>query len=241
MPQQPRACLLVENFALIGNEQLLSGTEHMARSFLPQWSKCCAKWSAPSAFEFARQNGSNGLELNNRTSSKNRNATPTSPAGKLKSKRPITMSPTRLTNFGILGSRLGQDPSSDFKKLLKVADERILNSIQGLSLPEKPALNNFLPKEPSIFVRWFPFVTSSFQKRLSESKTRFDLAQASYENIVRKRSDYFATMKKNINEQNNAVVEFARSYTMGERNAVCTYFELILGRHPRYFRERKLL
>jgi hypothetical protein len=32
--QQPRACLLDGNFALIGNEQLFAGTEHMARSFL---------------------------------------------------------------------------------------------------------------------------------------------------------------------------------------------------------------
>jgi hypothetical protein len=70
----------------------------------------------------------------------------------------------------LLVSRIGQDPSLDFKKLLKVADERILDSIQGLSLPDKPALTNFLPKEPSIFVRWFPLVTSSFQKRLTESK-----------------------------------------------------------------------
>jgi len=143
----------------------------------------------------------------------------------------------------LLVSRIGQDPSLDFKKLLKVADERILDSIQGLSLPDKPALTNFLPKEPSIFVRWFPLVTSSFQKRLTESKTRFNLAQASYENIVRERSDYFATIKNNINEQNNAVVEFARSYTMGEPNAACTYFELVLGstKYPEIFPiERKM-
>src|ERR1700684_1875328 len=29
----------------------------------------------------------------------------------------------------LLSSRLGQDPSLDFKKLLKVADERILNTV----------------------------------------------------------------------------------------------------------------
>ena len=143
----------------------------------------------------------------------------------------------------LLGSRLGQDPGLDFKKLLKIADERILDSIQGFSLPEKPVLTNFLPKEPSIFVRWLPLVTSNFQKRLTESKTRFNLALTSYESIVRKRSDHFAAMKKNIDEQNNAVVEFARSYTTGEPNAVCTYFELVLGsaKYPETFPiERKI-
>ena len=143
----------------------------------------------------------------------------------------------------ILGSRLGQDPSLDFKKLLKVADEEILDSIQGLSLPEEPTLTNFLPRKPSVFVFWLPLVARRFQKRLTESKTRFDRARASYENIVRRRSDYFATMKRNIEEQNNAVVEFARSYTMGEPNAVCAYFELVLGsaKYPETFPiERKI-
>ena len=54
---------------------------------------------------------------------------------------------------------------------------------------------------------------------------------------------YFAAMKKNVDEQNNAVVEFARSYTMGEPNAVCTYFELVLGstKYPETFPiERKI-
>jgi hypothetical protein len=96
----------------------------------------------------------------------------------------------------VLRSRLGQDPSVDFRKLLKVADERVLNTIPGLTLPEKPALSNFLPKEPSILVRWIPLVRNHFQKRLVDSKERFVAAETFYNGVVRKRSDHLAAMKK---------------------------------------------
>jgi hypothetical protein len=56
----------------------------------------------------------------------------------------------------VLSSRLGQDPSIDFKTLFKVADERALDSVEGLTIPDRPILENYLPKLPSVFVRWLP-------------------------------------------------------------------------------------
>src|SRR5579872_3326645 len=53
----------------------------------------------------------------------------------------------------ILSSRIGQDPSFDFKALFKIPDERVLDTVPELKLPAQPKRESFLPKAPSPFVR----------------------------------------------------------------------------------------
>jgi restriction system protein len=128
----------------------------------------------------------------------------------------------------LLSSRVGQDPSIDFKSLFRVPDERELNNDETLRLPEKPALSSYLPKLPNIFVRWIPGVSGSHRRKRDKAAAAFGVAQAAYNEILRKRSETFSQLKRKANDQNNAVIEFARHYTAGEPNAVATYFELVL-------------
>jgi restriction system protein len=128
----------------------------------------------------------------------------------------------------LLSSRVGQDPSIDFKSLFRVPDERELNNDETLRLPEKPALSSYLPKLPNIFVRWIPGVSGSYRRKRDKAAAVFGGAQAAYNEILRKRSETFSQLKRRANDQNNAVIEFARHYTAGEPKAVATYCELVL-------------
>ncbi len=56
----------------------------------------------------------------------------------------------------ILSSRLDQDPSINFNKLFKIPDERELDKDGALKVQEKPILERYMPKAPSIFIRWVP-------------------------------------------------------------------------------------
>jgi restriction system protein len=130
----------------------------------------------------------------------------------------------------VLSSRLGQDPSIDFKSLFKVADERALDSIDGLTIPDKPVPENYLPRLPNIFVRWIPPVKTAYRRRYEQANGKYSDAQKAYSNIIEKRVEIFSLLKKKIAQQNNAVIEFAKNYTLGEPRAVSTYFEMVLGR-----------
>jgi hypothetical protein len=126
----------------------------------------------------------------------------------------------------ILSSRVGQDPSIDFKSLFKVPDERELNRDESLKLSEKPALPDYLPKIPNVFIRWLPGVMGSYRRKRDDANKAFGVAQSAYDEVLRKRAETFSLLKKKANDQNNAVIEFARSYTAGEARAVTAYFEL---------------
>jgi restriction system protein len=132
----------------------------------------------------------------------------------------------------ILSSRIGQDPGLDFKKLFEVADEGALDRIPGLQLPAKPDRESFLPKPPSILVRWFPLVKRGFHRRCDQAIQNFRAAQQAYDDIVQKRFDALQAMKRKAAEQNDAVLEFAKSYNLGSPTAVSAYFELILSASP---------
>ncbi len=130
--------------------------------------------------------------------------------------------------LSLLGSRYGQDPSLDFKQLFKVADPKILDTVDGLKLPDKPAVEHFAPVRPSFFLRWISGVNSRHRNKEVLALQAFAAAASAYNSIVKKRDHYFRTMKSNIEQQNNSVIEFAKLYTNGDPAAVSTYFELIL-------------
>jgi hypothetical protein len=97
----------------------------------------------------------------------------------------------------ILSSRVGQNPSVDFKKLFKVADERVLDTVSGLELPVRPVRESFLPKPLNIFIRWLPFAKATFRRKYDEATRRFRLAQEAYDAVIKKRSEEFRAMKRN--------------------------------------------
>jgi restriction system protein len=130
----------------------------------------------------------------------------------------------------ILSSKVGKDPSIDFKSLFRVVDERELNKDVSLRLPDKPALSSYLPKLPNILIRWLPGVMRSHRRKCDAANKAFSAEQAAYNEILRKRAEAFSLLKKKANDQNNAVVEFARSYTAGEARSVTAYFELVLAK-----------
>jgi restriction system protein len=143
----------------------------------------------------------------------------------------------------VLNSRLGQDPAIDFKTLFKVADERVLNTVAGLTLPDRPIRASFYPKPPSVLIRWLPTAKRKFLRKCDEASHAFNVAQSTYNEVVTKRSECFRLMKEQVDKQNNAVIDFAKNYTLAESNAVNTYFELVLGRskYPESFpSERKI-
>ncbi len=142
----------------------------------------------------------------------------------------------------VLSSRLGQDPAIDFKTLFKAADERVLNTVAGLTLPDRPIRASFYPKPPSVLIRWLPIAKRKFIRKCDEANHAFNVAQDAYNEVATKRSECFRLMKEQVNKQNNAVIDFAKNYTPAESNAVNTYFELVLGRskYPESFpSERK--
>jgi restriction system protein len=128
----------------------------------------------------------------------------------------------------ILTSRIGQDPSIDFKSLFKVVDERELDKDEQLRLPEKPIL--IAPKQPSFFIRWLPGIMRSYRRKIHETNTMFEFARTRYNAILRRRSEALSLIKREVDELNNSVVEFARNYSAGEPDAVSAYFELVLAR-----------
>ncbi len=143
----------------------------------------------------------------------------------------------------ILSSRLGQDPTINFKTLFKIVDERALDSIQDLTLHDKPVLANYLPRRPSVFVRWIPPVKAAYRRKYEQANRTYSNAQIAYNNILERRSKFLSLLKVKIDRQNNAVIEFARNYSLGEPRAVSTYFELVLGqsKYPEAFPlERKV-
>jgi restriction system protein len=132
----------------------------------------------------------------------------------------------------ILSSRLDQDPCVDFKLLFKTADETELDKDPNLRPPKEPVLKNYLPSRPNVFVRWFPGIMSGYRRRVADAKRVFDAAQEAYDRAVQERSKALRLLQKKVQEHNNTVIEFARSYTLGVPEAVTAYFELVLGRSP---------
>lgn len=132
----------------------------------------------------------------------------------------------------ILSSRIGQDPSFDFKTLFKIPNEHVLDTVPGMKLPAIPIREAFLPKRQSIFIRWMPIAKRAFRRKSDTALKSFLAAKQAYDDIAQKRSDCLRTMKENTAEHNNAVIEFARNYTLGNPPAVSAYFELVLGRSP---------
>ncbi len=128
----------------------------------------------------------------------------------------------------ILSSKIGRDPGIDFRKLLKIPSERDLDNDQNLTIPNKPRLEAFLPKPPSVFIRWIPGVMAAFRRKFEKAKAAFDIAEVTYNQSVQRRSEAFRLMQKDAERQNNAIVEFARCYVAAEPDAVMTYFELVL-------------
>ncbi len=143
----------------------------------------------------------------------------------------------------ILFSRLEQDPSVDFNKLFKIPDERELDKDDTLKVHEKPLLERYMPKAPSIFIRWVPGIMSGFRRKSKQAEEAFNGAQRIYAEIIRRRTEVFRSMKAKADKQNNAVIEFARNYTRGEPRAVTAYFELVSAqtKYPEAFPlERKV-
>lgn len=137
----------------------------------------------------------------------------------------------------MLTSRIGTDPGIDFKKLFKVPNENELDKDESLRLPNKPLLENHLPETPSIFIRWFPGVMIAFRRKCNKAEAAFKVAVAAYRQSVRRRSEAFHLMQKHAERHNNAIIDFARSYTAGEPGAVSAYFELVLAqsKYPEAF------
>jgi hypothetical protein len=65
----------------------------------------------------------------------------------------------------ILTAKLDRDPTIDFQKLFRVADELELDQTENLLLPEKPKLEQYILKSPSVFARWLPGTEGPFVKR----------------------------------------------------------------------------
>jgi len=132
----------------------------------------------------------------------------------------------------ILSSRIGQNPSIDFKRLFKVANEKELDKDESLRIPREPVIESYLPKPPRILIRWLPGVMKRFRRQIDDAKSKHAIAQRAYNQVMQKRAEAFRLMQRKAQEQNDSVVEFAKSYTLGDPIAVATYFELVLGRSP---------
>lgn len=132
----------------------------------------------------------------------------------------------------ILSSRIDQDPRIDFKSLFKAVGEADLDKKLDLRLPKKPLLENYLPSRPNVFVRLLPGIMRGYRRRLAEANRSFVAAQQSYGQIAQKRAEAFRSIQKEVQDHNNTVIEFARSYTSGAPEAVTAYFELVLSQSP---------
>jgi hypothetical protein len=115
----------------------------------------------------------------------------------------------------ILSSRIGQDPSFDFKTLFKIANERVLDTVPGMKLPATPIRESFSPKRQSIFIRWMPVAKRAFRRKCDRAMKNFLTAKQAYDEIVQKRFDCLRTMKENVAEHNDAVIEFVACTRFG--------------------------
>lgn len=95
----------------------------------------------------------------------------------------------------ILGSRLGQDSAIEFKSLFKAADERVLDTVANLALPDQPIRESFSPKPASILIRWLPSAKRAFLTKCNEADQAFNVAQRHYNEILTKRSNALRLMK----------------------------------------------
>lgn len=132
----------------------------------------------------------------------------------------------------ILSSRLSKAQGIDFKTLLRAPNEKELDKDENLRIPRTPDARDYLPSRPSMLIRWLPGIMINYRHKCEQATAQFDIARTNYEQILRKRSTAIASLQRNAQEQNKAVVEFARNYTLGQPEAVTTYFELVLGRSP---------
>jgi restriction system protein len=142
----------------------------------------------------------------------------------------------------LLIAKLDHDPTSNFKKLVRVADELELDGDESLKLPENPNLKNYLPPPPNLFVRWGPGVAKKFRRATKDAKERYDAAELRYEEIKQQRADRFFSIQKEVEHHNNALVDLTGNYPT-QADTVVAYFRLVLelSAYPDVFpRHRKL-
>ncbi len=128
----------------------------------------------------------------------------------------------------ILVSRLGFDPVSEFNKLFRRVDEKTLDNIAALRIPNPPQTHDYIFRKPTFLIRWIPGIMKRYNLRAAQAKAAFDEQNLKRAEIISQRSIALANLKKEIDAYNNSIVTLARNYVAGEPTGVSDYFEFIM-------------